>query len=390
MATRSTRNQPFCWQEKKVLRLLRKKFNKSELVKMKSLYLALTEIDSDFNGKPIKFYTKTISTYSGLSVKWIPKALQSLKQYEIIEMVEERDNKGHILSRKLIFTPEKLVEKPNSGKTYIRIIPNMPKPTVRKPASGQMLTLEDSSLKEDSFVGEEKEDGQNGILPESVPEPTNSKKIKSKISTENTKPPKTFPKDSLQYRIAEYFTKKICDRHPALADKLNKEVCLQKAAYEIDRCYRLDKFTFNQIGKIIQWALRDDFWCKQIQSVGYLRKTNKQGHRYINVFWDRMQDNGKLDDVPVMKIWDGWQSRRKELNKYNDIQPKPSLEQRKDIQELWDISGKNKKLLSRKVDCFLRNHRPYFVEKKHPLWLLKKCWPEIELSEKDIEEINAR
>lgn len=86
MATRTTRNQPFCWQEKKVLRLLRNKFSGAELVKYKALYLTLTEIDSDSNGQPIKFYTKTIATYSGLSVKWIPGALQILRELEAIAM----------------------------------------------------------------------------------------------------------------------------------------------------------------------------------------------------------------------------------------------------------------------------------------------------------------
>lgn len=80
----ATRNQPFCWQEKKILRLLKKHFQKTELAKYRNLYLTLTEIDSDFNNQPIKFYYKTIAKYSGLSDKWIPQALQKLRELEII------------------------------------------------------------------------------------------------------------------------------------------------------------------------------------------------------------------------------------------------------------------------------------------------------------------
>ena len=78
MKTRNTRNQPFCWQEKKINRLLRKKFDGSKKSKMILLYQILTEIESDFNSREINWYTKTISTYSGLSKDFIPKGLEEL------------------------------------------------------------------------------------------------------------------------------------------------------------------------------------------------------------------------------------------------------------------------------------------------------------------------
>lgn len=108
---RSTRNQPFCWQEKKILRILRKIYDKSELVKLRNLYLTITEIDSDFNNKDIKYYTKTIHTYSGLSKEWIPTGLKKLQRLNIIQIIEERE-KGKYKGKKLIFTPEKIQEIP--------------------------------------------------------------------------------------------------------------------------------------------------------------------------------------------------------------------------------------------------------------------------------------
>lgn len=117
MSTRSIRSQPFCWQEKSINRLLRDVFKKLELSKMLLLYQTITEIDSDFNGKKINYYTKTISTYSGLDRAFIPKGLKKLENLNIIEISEEKDSKSRkFIKKTIIFTPEK-IDKSVNGKT---------------------------------------------------------------------------------------------------------------------------------------------------------------------------------------------------------------------------------------------------------------------------------
>ena len=106
---RSTKNQPFCWQEKKILRLLRCQYEGKEHDKLRNLYLTLTEIYSDFNGKDIKYYTQTIIKYSSLSKEWIPKGLKIFENLKVIQLVEER-NKGKFKGKRLIFTPENIEE----------------------------------------------------------------------------------------------------------------------------------------------------------------------------------------------------------------------------------------------------------------------------------------
>ena len=106
---RSTKNQPFCWQEKKILRLLRCRYEGKEHDKLRNLYLTLTEIYSDFNGKDIKYYTQTIIKYSSLSKEWIPKGLKIFENLKVIQLVEER-NKGKFKGKRLIFTPENIEE----------------------------------------------------------------------------------------------------------------------------------------------------------------------------------------------------------------------------------------------------------------------------------------
>ena len=106
---RSTKNQPFCWQEKKILRLLRCQYEGKEHDKLRNLYLTLTEIYSDFNGKDIKYYTQTIIKYSSLSKEWIPKGLKIFENLKVIQLVEER-NKGKFKGKRLVFTPENIEE----------------------------------------------------------------------------------------------------------------------------------------------------------------------------------------------------------------------------------------------------------------------------------------
>lgn len=152
---RSTRNQPFCWQEKKVFRLLRKHYSGSELVKLRCLYGAITEADSDFNSQDIKYYTKTIHSYSGLSKEWIPKGLKILQdEINIIKIVEEREN-GKFKGKRLIFTPENVAEMPR------KTVPGKPvngeSLNGKNDTSEDSLFSEDSNYKEDSINGDEKQ-----------------------------------------------------------------------------------------------------------------------------------------------------------------------------------------------------------------------------------------
>ena len=105
---RNTKNQSFCWQEKKILRLLRCLHDGKEHDKLRNLYLTLTEIYSDFNGRDIKYYTQTIIKYSSLSKDWIPKGLKTFENLKVIQLVEER-NKGKFKGKRLIFTPENII-----------------------------------------------------------------------------------------------------------------------------------------------------------------------------------------------------------------------------------------------------------------------------------------
>jgi hypothetical protein len=52
----------------------------------------------------------------------------------------------------------------------------------------------------------------------------------------------------------------------------------------LDKCIRIDKYTPQQIFNIIQSIRQDDFWRMNFLSILKLRKTDKQGVKYIDVF----------------------------------------------------------------------------------------------------------
>ena len=163
---RSTKNQPFCWQEKKILRLLRCQYEGKEHDKLRNLYLTLTEIYSDFNGQDIKYYTQTIIKYSSLGKDWIPKGLKIFENLKVIQLVEER-NKGKFKGKRLIFTPENIEEMEKfTNEQKINDENTIPDKTVTEflEPSEDSLLLEDNKRIEDinnTHTGEEKKVDDN-------------------------------------------------------------------------------------------------------------------------------------------------------------------------------------------------------------------------------------
>ena len=71
------------------------------------LYCTITEMDSDFNDREIKYYTKTIHRYSGLSKEFIPKGLKKFEELGILKVVQQR-HKGKFKGKLVVFTPENI------------------------------------------------------------------------------------------------------------------------------------------------------------------------------------------------------------------------------------------------------------------------------------------
>lgn len=127
LPTRQFRKQPFCWQEKKILRLLKGKYNKRTLPYRRSVYLALTEIESDFGKEFVKNYTKTISTYAGINRQLVSKILKEFEKLGILHITILRNESGQFSGRKvdlLSISQPPLTEKPPVDEPPVVTIPH--------------------------------------------------------------------------------------------------------------------------------------------------------------------------------------------------------------------------------------------------------------------------
>lgn len=88
------RNVAHAWWDKRVVRFFRKKFDKHHYKNLRSVYLALCEVDSDFGETgEIRGFTKTIATYAGMSEDTIRPYLRALQKADIIDY-EQQNTEG--------------------------------------------------------------------------------------------------------------------------------------------------------------------------------------------------------------------------------------------------------------------------------------------------------
>jgi hypothetical protein len=89
------RKNPIAWWDKNPMRYLRRKYGKDKktFALIRSVYLALCEIESDFNDTPINFFTQTVGTYAGTSRQVAGKYINMLEKDGLISKVRMRDEK---------------------------------------------------------------------------------------------------------------------------------------------------------------------------------------------------------------------------------------------------------------------------------------------------------
>jgi DNA-binding Lrp family transcriptional regulator len=81
------RDKPFGWFDKPVMRYLREKYghDKKTFLNLRSTYLAICEMESDFEHQPIHAFNKTVGTYAGLSRQVAGKYVRMLEQEGLIK-----------------------------------------------------------------------------------------------------------------------------------------------------------------------------------------------------------------------------------------------------------------------------------------------------------------
>ncbi len=89
------RKNPIAWWDKSVMRNLRRKYGKDKktFVILRSVYLALCEIESDFSNAPVNSFTQTVGTYAGTSRQVAGKYINALQKEGLIKKTRLIDGK---------------------------------------------------------------------------------------------------------------------------------------------------------------------------------------------------------------------------------------------------------------------------------------------------------
>ena len=124
------RKNPIAWWDKNVMRYLRDKYgqDKKTFLLIRSVYLALCEIESDFNDKPVHFFTKTVGTYAGLSREAAGKYINLLIQEGLIKRSQTKNpitnsfSSGTVVEILGLENADKQVNEPLSGYPVIGVL----------------------------------------------------------------------------------------------------------------------------------------------------------------------------------------------------------------------------------------------------------------------------
>lgn len=118
---------------------------------------------------------------------------------------------------------------------------------------------------------------------------------------------KNFENDSWEYVVSKHFL--LAKQGTASTDNIIKrkweEETLQKWCLVLDKLQRIDNLEREDIIKVIDFALKDDFWTKQFFTLDKLRKTNKEWVQYWAVWKDKLK--------PINNIIKKWWWARKAL-----------------------------------------------------------------------------
>ena len=95
------REKPFGWFDKPIMRYLREKYGKDKkvFIALRATYLALCEMESDFETTPITAFNKTVGTYAGLTRQVAGKYVRLLEQEGLIQKVRLIDPATHLKSK---------------------------------------------------------------------------------------------------------------------------------------------------------------------------------------------------------------------------------------------------------------------------------------------------
>lgn len=137
-------------------------------------------------------------------------------------------------------------------------------------------------------------DSDNGEFENGQPIPDdkkdNKKRVNSLVPTQSEDvPSSTFNSEDKKkaLEMCEYLLTLLRKYFPK-----TKQPNLNKWSVEMDRLHRLDGRSYEEIKKMIDWALEDSFWCAQIHSADALR-------RHWDKMWAKMNPPNNKSNMEI-------------------------------------------------------------------------------------------
>ena len=95
------REKPFGWFDKPIMRYLREKYgtNKKVFIALRATYLAICEMESDFESNPIYAFNQSVGKYAGLSREAAGKYVKILEHEGLIVKLRVTDPTTHLKSK---------------------------------------------------------------------------------------------------------------------------------------------------------------------------------------------------------------------------------------------------------------------------------------------------
>ena len=159
------RKNPIAWWDKNVMRFLRDKYgqDKKTFLLIRSVYLALCEIESDFNSKPVNFFTKTVGTYAGLSREAAGKYINMLIKEGLIKKTQNKNpitnsfSSGTVVEILGLENADNKASEPLSGYPSIGVLRHRDTPTTLKKLSINKKII--NNVNEDLRISDKEEKG---------------------------------------------------------------------------------------------------------------------------------------------------------------------------------------------------------------------------------------
>jgi hypothetical protein len=174
--TRIFREKPFGWWDKTTMRYLRHKYRKDKKLfcALRSVYLALCEIDSDFVNEPINSLTKTVGTYAGTSRQVAGRYIRLLEEEGLLRKVRLRDPKTKSFQRGSVIeilsiqparaSTEPLAGYPTSGLSHRR----GSRPGIKKVSMGKKVSKHNNVVENERSDQDDRADYYAGLIAETL------------------------------------------------------------------------------------------------------------------------------------------------------------------------------------------------------------------------------